>query len=214
MGSVKREDLVRFPSPLFFFVGGAQPPLFVSGGARAGGVKGGEATAEGGRRPLMPPSTLPSARAFTMSSIPRLAGSEVRRAEISAMRPPSIRAGAMARSPGAACAQQLSGARLEEAPHLSHRAAAWTAPAGVRAPLPTGIFEIVEVTSPACVDSRQETVGIGVSRDPGGTTPWSTNRQSATSSLRAKATIPIRRCRLLPPPNRCANQRLSSLSGW
>jgi hypothetical protein len=29
MGSVKREDLITFPSPFFFLSGGAQPPLCV-----------------------------------------------------------------------------------------------------------------------------------------------------------------------------------------
>jgi hypothetical protein len=38
---------------------------------------------------------------------------------------------------------------------------------------------------------------------PSGTTPVSTNRHKAMSSLRARATIPLRRKRLLPCPKRC-----------
>ena len=49
---------------------------------------------------------------------------------------------------------------------------------------------------------------------PAGGTPVSRYFQSCTSSLRARATIPIRLCRLLPQPKRAWNQRLSSLSGW
>jgi hypothetical protein len=148
MGSVKREDLVTFSVSVVFSVGGRSPPICPKA-ARAGRVKGGRSPPPKAAEGPLPRRARCHPRAFTTSVIPMLAGSEVRRAEISAMRPPSIRAGAKARAPGAACAQQLSGARLEEAPHLSHRAAAWTAPAGVRAPLPTGIFEIVEVTSRA-----------------------------------------------------------------
>ena len=43
---------------------------------------------------------------------------------------------------------------------------------------------------------------IPFSRAPTGTTPVSTYRQSATSNLRASATMPIFRARRLPPPNR------------
>lgn len=49
---------------------------------------------------------------------------------------------------------------------------------------------------------------------PSGRTPCSTQRHSATSSLRASATIPILRSRLLPPAKRRSYQRVSSLWGW
>jgi len=48
---------------------------------------------------------------------------------------------------------------------------------------------------------------------PCGTTPCVTYRQSATSSLRAKATIAIRRIRPRPSPTRATNQRLRSEPG-
>lgn len=47
---------------------------------------------------------------------------------------------------------------------------------------------------------------------PSGTVPLVTNRQSAMTSLRATATIPIRRARL-PMPNRSLNHRVRALCG-
>jgi hypothetical protein len=49
---------------------------------------------------------------------------------------------------------------------------------------------------------------------PSGITPCSTYRQSAMSSLRANATIPMRRSRRLPRPNFSSYQRVSVLVGW
>ena len=51
-------------------------------------------------------------------------------------------------------------------------------------------------------------------RAPCGTNPAPRNRHSSTSRRRARATIPMRRWRLLPPPKRSWNQRLCPLPGW
>jgi hypothetical protein len=48
---------------------------------------------------------------------------------------------------------------------------------------------------------------------PAGTVPVSTYRQSATSNLRASATMPILRARRLPPPNRRWYHCVSALVG-
>jgi hypothetical protein len=48
---------------------------------------------------------------------------------------------------------------------------------------------------------------------PTGTVPVSTYRQSATSTLRASATMPILRARRLPPPNRRWYHCVSALVG-
>jgi hypothetical protein len=48
---------------------------------------------------------------------------------------------------------------------------------------------------------------------PSGTVPVSTYRQSAMRSFRARATMPMRRIRFPPPPNRSRYQRLSALVG-
>jgi hypothetical protein len=48
---------------------------------------------------------------------------------------------------------------------------------------------------------------------PSGTTPVSTNRHKAMSRLRARATIPLRRQRLLPCPQRCCYHWGSALCG-
>jgi len=48
---------------------------------------------------------------------------------------------------------------------------------------------------------------------PSGTTPVSRYLHSAINSFRANATIPTRRDRLLPAPNRSSNHRLSWLCG-
>lgn len=48
---------------------------------------------------------------------------------------------------------------------------------------------------------------------PTGTAPVSTYRQSATSNLRASATMPIFRARRLPPPNRRWYHCVSALVG-
>ena len=49
---------------------------------------------------------------------------------------------------------------------------------------------------------------------PSGTTPWVTKRHKATSSLRASATMAIRRTRPFAAPTRARNQRLNAESGW
>jgi hypothetical protein len=48
---------------------------------------------------------------------------------------------------------------------------------------------------------------------PCGISPYSTYRHSAMSSFRARATIPMRRCRRLPRPNFSSYQRVSALAG-
>lgn len=48
---------------------------------------------------------------------------------------------------------------------------------------------------------------------PSGISPWSRYFHSATKSLRASATIPIRRMRPLPCPNRSQNHLLKALLG-
>ena len=49
---------------------------------------------------------------------------------------------------------------------------------------------------------------------PLGRMSWSTQRHSAIRSFRARATIPIFRSLLLPPPNRRSNHRVRALLGW
>lgn len=47
-----------------------------------------------------------------------------------------------------------------------------------------------------------QAVAVDFSRAPSGITPWAVYRHNAIASRRARATIPIRRKRLPPPPNR------------
>ena len=49
---------------------------------------------------------------------------------------------------------------------------------------------------------------------PFGSAPVSRKRQNSMSRRRASATMPMRRMRLLPAPNRFSYQSVSSLSGW
>jgi hypothetical protein len=53
-----------------------------------------------------------------------------------------------------------------------------------------------------------------LSAAPSGKPPVSRQRHSAMSNFRATATIPMRRNRLPPPPQRSRNQQLRALSGW
>jgi len=67
------------------------------------------------------------------------------------------------------------------------------------------------------VCSARERVGVvsgyaACTIAPSGTVPLVTYRQSAMTSLRATATIPMRRARL-PTPNRSRNHRVSALCG-
>src|SRR5262249_61467538 len=57
------------------------------------------------------------------------------------------------------------------------------------------------------------TVSVRIST-PAGTTPASTERQSAMSSLRAKAPIAIRRVRPAQVPTRVRNPSATPLPGW
>src|SRR5215472_3903860 len=60
---------------------------------------------------------------------------------------------------------------------------------------------------------HQPSTYISLSTAPAGNTPVSRKRQSAISTLRATATIPIRRMRLPPLPKRSRNHTLRALSG-
>ena len=62
--------------------------------------------------------------------------------------------------------------------------------------------------------TRQRPSGYpSLSTAPAGNTPVARQRHSAMSHLRATATIPSRRTRLPPPPQRSRNQPLTALSG-
>jgi hypothetical protein len=65
----------------------------------------------------------------------------------------------------------------------------------------------------AAIPSRGERRPAALRAAPSGSTPVSINRHKAMRNLRAKATIPMRRSRLLPGPKRCGYHGLSALWG-
>ena len=67
-------------------------------------------------------------------------------------------------------------------------------------------------TSSASIRRPDRETRYALTRAPSGRTPWSRYRQKAISSLRASATMPIRRARPWAP-NRCSNHRLRALVG-
>ena len=73
-----------------------------------------------------------------------------------------------------------------------------------------GHTSVLVVSAPL---SRSADQKLGCSTAPVGTTPVVRYRHSAIISLRATATIVIRRMRPLRSPTRWRNQRLNSLSG-
>jgi hypothetical protein len=113
---------------------------------------------------------------------------------------PSIRVGAMHRAP-----ETAFGEAWERVPLLAH-GSTWE----------PGVFDgdahQLGIARPAR-DVFLRYTADAFSCAPSGTVPVSTYRQSAMRSFRARATMPMRRIRFPPPPNRSRYQRLSALVG-
>ncbi len=144
-------------------------------------------------------------------ALPSFVGPLVGASRTKRLPPPSIRVGV---SPNTTCcirALRLS-QPFKKAPHLNKRF--------VYEPRPfSGAFTNYEPRnsesrfSPLTVYANSPGPYAACNRAPSGTTPKSRYRHSSTNSCRAKATIPMRRIRLVPPANRRLNHWLNRLPG-
>jgi len=111
------------------------------------------------------------------------------------------------RSPHLACAPLAPATPAMNAPPLRNRS-------GYRPGRATGALDRWRLHKLPATLSPLLAAQATFTRVPSGTTPDSRNRHRSITRRRAKATIPMRRWRLLPPPKRSWNQRLCLFCGW